>query len=943
MIKNVIINAGTGLFRACVRLYPRRFRVEYGSEMEALFRHRIIRASRAGAAPLMWALLIALQDLLAGAVAERLPARRPTRGHTMFSARSVRGFRPFDGLALDFKLGGRMLVRYPGLTVMAGLAMAFAICVGAVVSAMLSIFVYPSLPLPQGDRLVRIRNWDVAANSAEERALHDFQVWRRTLRSVTELGAWRDVTLNLIVTPGDARPVQIAEITPSAFRVADATPLMGRVLMEADERPDAPSVAVLGYEVWQRRFGSDPSVLGRTVQLGAEHVTVVGVMREGFAFPIAHEAWTPLRTVNDVPAPRTGPAISVFGLLAPGATVETAQAELTAVGQRLASEQPATHAQLQPQVAPYAMLDGGPADNLGILASIYFFVVALLVLICSNVALLLFARAATREVELAVRTALGASRSRIVAQLFAEALVLGGVAALAGLLAAHFVLRNWGVTYLEVTIGQLPFWYDVGLSPATVLFALGLTVLGSAIAGVMPALKITRGMGSRLKQATAGAGGLQFGGVWTAVIVVQVAVTVAFPAVVYLEQWQLRQLETFDAGFPTEEYLAARIQLDTPASSGATDAAREARRAAFAERLEDVRRRIAAQPGVVGVTVADRLPRTARPEYDIELPEDANRQGPAGGPGQPDTPLREATVARIDSSYFDTLGTSVVAGRGVGPADLGPALSDAGGPGAGGVGGPRSQVAIVDQGFVDQVLQGRNPIGQQVRFSTRDPTRAPEPWMEIVGVVKELGMGTPTRAGRAAGLYLPSTADRFGLVYLLVHLRGDPLAFAPKLGEIVTAVDPRLRLSEVQRADKTLDPIIWFVRLWLRVTVLMTAVALVLSLSGIYAVLSFTVARRTREIGVRMALGADRRRVISAIFRRPLIQVGLGVLAGTALITLAGSIDTNAPGLTGELTFRQLAVIGGYGIVMLGVCLLACVVPTRRALSVEPTVALRLE
>jgi predicted permease len=673
-------------------------------------------------------------------------------------------------------------------------------------------------------------------------------------------------------------------------------------------------------------------VLGRSVQLGTEHVTVVGVMRDGFAFPIAHDVWTPLRLVNDAHAPRSGPAVSVFGLLAPGATLEAAQAELTAVGQRVAGEHPATHAQLRPHVAPYVTQNAGPSqenDEIGVFASIYFFAVTFLVLICSNVALLLFARAATRQSELAVRTALGASRSRIVAQMFAEALVLGGVAALTGVLAAHVVLQNWGLTFLEVNLGRLPFWYDVSLSPATVLFALGLTVLGSAIAGIVPALKVTRHMGSRLKQATAGAGGLQFGGIWTVVIVVQIAITVAFPAVVHFEQGQLRHIQTFDAGFPAEEYLAARIQLDTPTASGEnTDAARDARRAAFAGRLEELRRRVAAEPGVAGVTVVDRLPRTSRPESYIELPEDVNRKGPAGGSGEPDTPLREATIARIDPSYFDTLETSVLAGRAFGPADL----------------APGAQVAIVDQGFVDQVLQGRNPIGQQLRFSNpSDATKAPNPWIEIVGVVKDLGMGTPTRVGRAAGLYLPSSPERFGRVYLMVHLRADPLAFAPKLGAIAAAVDPTLRLSEVQRADTALDPLVWFVRLWVRVTLVMTAVALVLSLSGIYAVLSFTVARRTREIGVRVALGADRRRVVSAIFRRPLIQVGLGVLAGSALIALAASIELQVPGHTGVLSFRQVATIGGYGVVMLGVCLLACIVPTRRALSVEPTVALRLD
>ncbi len=392
---------------------------------------------------------------------------------------------------------------------------------------------------------------------------------------MTELGAWRDAAPNLILSKGDDHSVQVAEITPSAFRVADGTPLMGRVLMDGDERPGAPPVAVIGYDVWRTRFGSDPAVLSRTVQLGAEHVAIVGVMREGFAFPIAHEVWTPLRIVNDARPPRSGPAISVFGLLAPGATLETAQAELTAIGQRLASEQAATHAQLQPRVTLYAMPDVGPsADDLGVVASIYVFSVMLLVLICGNVALLLFARAATRETELAVRTALGASRSRIVAQMFTEALVLGGLAAVIGLAAAHVVLNNWGLPFLKVNLGRVPFWYDVSLSPTTVLFALGLTVLGSAIAGVMPALKVTRRMGSRLKQATAGAGGLQFGGIWTVVIVVQVAITVAFPAIVYVEQGQLRHIQTFEAGFATEEYVAVKLAMETPVVAGTNDADR---------------------------------------------------------------------------------------------------------------------------------------------------------------------------------------------------------------------------------------------------------------------------------------------------------------------------------------------------------------------------------
>ena len=838
----------------------------------------------------------------------------------------------FGGLSLDLKLGGRMLVKYPGLTTVGGLAMAFAICVGTVIFEVLSLFIHPTLPLPAGDRIVQIRNWDVAANGPEPRALHDFIAWRGALRSVTELGAWRDVTRNLIVAGGDARPVQVAEISVSAFRVAQGEPLLGRVLVTADERADAPPVAVIGYDVWRTRFGSDPDVLGRTVQLGNDDATVVGVMREGFAFPVSHDLWVPLRTDSLDQAPRSGPAMTVFGVLAPGATLETAQAELTTIGRRVALEQPATHEHLQPQVLPYAKLffSAPSGEDLGILFSIYVFAVMLLVLVCGNVALLLFARAATRESELVVRSAVGASRGRIVMQMFAEALVLGGVAAVAGLVAADVALRNWGVEFLEVNLGRLPFWFDLSLSPATVLFALGLTVFGSAIAGVMPALKVTRGMGSRLRQAAAGAGGLQFGGVWTAVIVAQVAVTVAFPAVAYSVQWEMRHIQTFDAGFATEEYLAARIEMDAPVVPDANgDAARDAQRRLFASRLEEMRRRVASEPSVAGVTFVDRLPRTARPESEIELTDDVSARSARAEGANPQLPLRYATIAGIEPSYFDVLGAPVLAGRSFTAADL----------------GPNSRAAIVDQGFVDQVLQGRNPIGQQLRFvdDGDDAAANSNPWFEVVGVVRELGMGTPMRKGRAAGLYLPATADRFDQVYMMVHVRGEPMLLGPQLREIAAAVDSTLRLSELQRVDEVNEGILWVVGLWLRVAIMMTAVALLLSLAGIYAVLSFIVARRTREIGVRVALGASRPRVVGAIFRRPLLQVGLGIVAGAALIAAAGSVETEMPGLSGGLSLRDVAIILGYATLMLGVCLLACVVPTRRALGVEPTVALRLD
>jgi putative ABC transport system permease protein len=304
--------------------------------------------------------------------------------------------------------------------------------------------------------------------------------------------------------------------------------------------------------------------------------------------------------------------------------------------------------------------------------------------------------------------------------------------------------------------------------------------------------------------------------------------------------------------------------------------------------------------------------------------------------------LREATVAAVDPSYFEVLNAPVLAGRGFTTAD---ALRG-------------TRVAVVDQGFVDQVLQGRNAVGQQVRFrypgppSRRwGPGNPDDPpgqgdWYEVIGVVRELGAGAPTQPGRAAGFYLPATPDLFDQIHMMVHVRGgDPLTLAPQVRDVATAVDPSLRLVNVQRANEVNNDILWVMRLWKRITVVLSSVALVLSLAGIYGVLSFTVARRTREIGVRVALGASRRRVVAATFRGPLLQVALGVVVGTAIIFTGATLlqNTELPGSERELTLQGMAMIVGYGIVMLGVCMLGCVVPTRRALNIEPTIALRTE
>ena len=824
------------------------------------------------------------------------------------SLREGRGLAWLGGLSLDMKLGFRMLLKYPGLTVIGGLAMAFAIWVGAVVFEGVRTFLSPSLPFRGGDRIVQIKNWDVAENHSEKRMLYDYEVWRGALRSVTNLGVYRDVARNLILAPEDVRVVQVAEITSSAFRITSAKPLFGRLLDEHDEVAGAPPVVLLGYNVWSTRFAGDRHVVGRAVQIDDRFATVVGVMPEGFKFPVAHELWMPMQLAAFERAPLTGPNVSVFGRLADGASLEAAQTELTTIGRRLAVEHRKTHEHLQPRVGPYAQLNWSPKpSDYALLRSFNLFALLLVLLLSSNVALLLFARAATRESELIVRSALGASRKRIVVQLFAEALVLGGVAAAVGLAAVAFTLQRWGMQYLEVNLGTQPFWIDPHLSFTTALYALLLTLIGAVVAGVVPGLKITRGLAERLKQGTAGSG-LRFGGVWTAVIIAQVAVTVLVPAAMYFERQELTRIRTHDVGFASDEYLAVRVDMNAP--TGAMDSAR------YVKALDVLRQRLAAEPGVVGVTLVDHLPRLPHPDYYIEV------DGMRGGSDT--TRLPEASIAAIAPNYFEVLEAPILAGRAFTAADHAHKITP----------------VIVDRSFVEQVLRGQNAIGRRVRLSS-SPYPTPDnavPWSEIVGVVKDMGMDNVANRSRPSGLYVPAGPESGWLHQVIVHVRGDPLSLAPRVRSVAMTVDPTLRLSEFQRLDKVADDLLWFLGLWLRVTAGLTAVALLLSLAGIYAVLSFTVARRTREIGVRVALGANRRSVVTAIFRRPLTQVGVGVATGGVIIgVLALGVSK------GGLSLGDVALLVSYVMVMFGVCLLACAVPTLRALRVEPTVALRSE
>lgn len=733
----------------------------------------------------------------------------------------------------------------------------------------------------------------------------------------------------------------LAEISATAAEVTRVPALLGRTLIASDEAPDAPPVAVVSYDVWQRRLGGDPEVIGRTIRIGREDVTLVGVMPDGYGFPVAQDVWVPLR-LNALEYQRgEAPMVEVFGRLSPGVSLREAQAELTAIGARTAADAPGTHQHLRPRVMPFAktVLNLGAVAAIGVL-SMNLFIIALLLLVCGNVALLMFARAATRESEIVVRNALGASRGRIVAQMFAEALVLAALAGALGLAGASYGLR-WGMdtVLVELLDGvRLPFWFNSTLSVGSVVYAVALTVVAAVIAGVIPALKMTGpGLEGRLRAGGAGGGGPRFGGLWTGIIVVQIAVTVVFPLLTYMVQADMRRIEAYDVGFAADRYLSARLEVeDDPAalrgqspgwwvelSGSAGDAAGspDTSRAALAAYARSVRaeleRRLLEDPAVTGVTLASALPRQYHGWNQIELDE--------GAVPPPDT-VRGHRVSKafIAADYLSVLGREVVAGRSFHTGDV-----ESG-----------ARVAIVNEAFVEKVLGGKNPIGRRVRYAAGEgpgSSAQEQPWHEIVGVAPDLGM---TSGYGDAGIYHPAPADGSYDEYLIVGVTGDARPFAPVLQRTAVAVDPTLRLHDVMSLDVVDDAERQFYDFWLTLSAVLTGLVLVLSWAGIYAVMSFTVSRRTREIGIRVAVGGAASRVLLAILRRPLTQVAMGVALGAAVILAVATVFSD-PGTGPSLADIGLVLLYACG--MLVVCLLACVVPGRRALSVEPTEALRAE
>src|SRR5262245_414010 len=522
---------------------------------------------------------------------------------------------------LDWKLGARLLLKYPALTIIGGLSLAAAIAIGVIGIELADELLYKRLPFDEGSRVVRLETRDLAAAREEQRMLHDFAIWRRSLKAVTELGAARVTERNVLTGEGRVEALRVAEITASAFPLTRVPPLLGRPLQPADEQPGAEPVVVLGYDVWQRQFLQDPAIIGRVVTVGRTSRTVVGVMPQRFGFPRNQQVWVPL-PAQDAP-PREGPPVQVFGRLAAGASWQDAAAELDVVSARAATEQPTTHAKLRTRVRAFAGRTPGDPLRLEDLA-VHAIVLLLLGAVSANVATLIFARTAMRDPEIVVRHARCASRARVVAQIVTEGLVLALVAALVGLVVAQTTVRYAWARASQIIADALPFWVDLKLEPVTIAYALLLALVAAALIGLLPALKATRAsVGAGLQGITSTGGTMGFGGIWSFIIGAQVAFTLLFvPAAVGVFTNTLDDQPKW-AAFPTERYLTFGLTIDNEALAGERgvpdDAAVAARRA---RAYEEFARRLREEPGVTDVTLGDRLPTTFPEWVPVEMEQD---------------------------------------------------------------------------------------------------------------------------------------------------------------------------------------------------------------------------------------------------------------------------------------------------------------------------------
>ena len=826
------------------------------------------------------------------------------------SVRDIRVGVSMDNLLQDIRYGLRVLRRNPGFAATAILTLALGIGATTAIFSVVDTVVFQPLPFPNAGRLVRIRSLIAASGDGGVASYRDFLDWRARSRVFDSMAVFRMDSFNLI-GPGEPLHLQGAVVSAQLFSMLGATPAFGRTFLPAEDQPAAAGgtdPVILSYGLWQREFGSDAAALGRAIQLGDRLFSVVGVMPRAFQYPIQADPvdlWTTIAVdarggANAMAAQRGAHYLDVAGLLKPGVRIQQAQAELAAIAGTLNKEHPEHKARTVRIVPEIQSLVGPLRTPLLVLLGA---VGCVLLIVCVNVANLLLARATGRRKEMALRAALGASRGRATRQLLTESISLGLLGGGLGLALALVSLR----LLVRLIPAEVPRLNAIGLDGRLLGFAFLISLAAGILFGLAPALRVSKiGLTGSLKESGrgSGSGSKEHSRLRDSLVVSEVALAVVLLIASGLLIQSFLHLTQADPGFNGHNVLT--LQLDSPAGR------QDSQVPAF---FRDVVAQISALPGVRSASAVASLPLTGdniRASFEIE--------------GQP-TPMGSrpsAAFNAVEPNYFRTLRIALVAGRDFTERDD---LKS-------------TPVAIIDRTLAQRFFPDQNPIGRHIRPGIGNGYGPGEPPMrEIVGVAGDVKQGDPG-AEAAPQVYVPLGQCPFSPMFVVAHTANDPLNIVPPARRKVASLDKNTPIYHVETLDQYFAQSVAAPRF---ITLLLSGfagLALLLASVGIYGVISYIAVQRTHEIGIRMALGAQKSEVLRMVIGKGLLPALAGLAIGVAgALRLTRLLSSLLYGVSpvDPLTFAAVSLV------LLSVALAACYIPARRAAKVDPMISLRYE
>ena len=809
-------------------------------------------------------------------------------------------------LMQDIRFAIRMLMKEPGFTAVAVLTLALGIGANTAIFSVVNTVLLAPLAYKDPGRLVMI--WgNIPQEGSEGSPVSPavFATWKAENHVFEEMAASSD-DLDTITGGGDEPEMVVGyDFSADYFHVIGTTPELGRAFLPEEDRPGGPHVAVLSDKIWRRRFNADLGIIGKTIQLGNSPYTVVGVMPPNFRYPDKVEIWTPLALPASASSDWKNRYLRVLARLKPGVTLAQAQAQMSALAERIAHEHPDTNSGEGVILKPIRQeIAGDIRTPLLVLFGAVGFV---LLISCVNVANLLLARAAAREREIAVRTALGAGRLRLLRQMLTESLLLSLAGGAAGLLLAYsctgFLLSLFPNNIANLSI---PTVETIPVDARVLVFTIAATLLTGLIFGLVPAL---RSSGLDVNQTLKESGRLPMAGsrerrFRSALVVAEIALSFVLLIGAGLLIRSFSRLGRGDLGFRPENVLALEA-FPSPAKYPANEP--ERLRAYVDRSVENLR----AIPGVDSAGAINFLPLTGfwgQQEFAIE-----------GRPVPPKGHELNADNRVVTPDYFKTMGIPLQRGRAFTAAD-----------------GPNSpHVAIISALLARRLWNGEDPVGRRLNLGD---TEKPD-WTEIVGVVGDVH-SFGVEKDLHDDLYRPFAQVYFPIVAFTVRAKGDPAGIIAAAKSAIWTVNPEQPFYKIISMDALAAESIALRRVSMLLLAVFSNIALLLAAIGIYGVLSYAVVQRTHEIGIRAALGAQRRDVLRLVLgdgmRLALIGVGLGITASLALTRLLVSLLYGVAA-TDPLTFA--------GVAALATCttLAACYIPARRAMRVDPMTALRYE